>query len=74
MFQLIYYRSLQEFLSLFFAAFFSNPEETDDEGVMAFLILKIFQAVPVTCPTVANASSVASPALSPNLSIKNNQL
>lgn len=49
------------------AAFFNTPVETDDAGLMAFLILKMFQAVFAQCPAVANTSSVASPALSPNL-------
>lgn len=62
---------LQELLILFFAAFLS-PVETDDAGLMAFRILRMFQAVLAQCPTVANASSVASPALSPYLVLNNN--
>lgn len=59
-------------LVLYFAAFLSIPPLTDDAGLIAFLILNIFQAVLIQCPAVANASSVASPAFSPNLSPENN--
>ena len=39
----------------------------EDDGVTAFRILKRFHAVPIAWPAVANASWVASPALSPYL-------
>lgn len=55
----------------------SAPEETEEAGLSAFLILNTFQAVPAQCPTVASASSVASPAFSPYLfenQIESNQI
>lgn len=42
----------------------------EDDGVTALRILKMFHAVPTVWPTVANASPVASPALSPYLQKK----
>jgi hypothetical protein len=47
-------------------------EGIEEDGVMAFLILNKFHAVPTACPAVANTSSVASPAFSPNLFWHNN--
>jgi len=41
--------------------------DAEEAGLMAFLILKTFQAVLAACPAVANTCSVASPALFPNL-------
>jgi hypothetical protein len=42
---------------------------TEEEGEKALRILKTFHAVPAACPTVPSTSFVASPALSPNLSL-----
>ena len=44
--------------------------ETDVAGLMALRILNTFQAMHAQCPAVANASSAASPAFSPNLLLK----
>uniref|UniRef100_A0A0D9V546 40S ribosomal protein S24 n=1 Tax=Leersia perrieri TaxID=77586 RepID=A0A0D9V546_9ORYZ len=52
---------------LFLTALFTMFPGRDEDGVTAFRILKMFQAVPTAWPAVANASSVASPALSPYL-------
>ena len=66
-FQLIYYKGLEEFIFLLLATFFDNPRETNDVGLMVFLMLKIFQVVPAQWATYANASFVASFALYPNM-------
>jgi len=42
-------------------------DETEEEGLRAFLISNTFQAVPIAVPAMANTSSVASAVLSPNL-------
>lgn len=59
---------------LVFAALLKTPVETEEAGLMALLILKIFQAVPQQCPAVAITSPVASPALSPYLHLFLNYL
>jgi hypothetical protein len=52
---------------LFLTALFTMFPGREDEGVTALRILKMFQDVPTAWPAVANASPVASPALSPYL-------